>query len=154
MKAIILNSGRGSRMGVLTSEHPKCMTEISTTETILSRQLGLLIEAGITDIVITTGYYDEILVNYCKSLKLSANFTFVNNALYEQTNYIYSIYCAKKVIEDEDIVLMHGDLVFEYSVLEDVINSKKSCMKVSSTEMMQVLLYDQMTKYVNCLKRE
>lgn len=134
MKAIILNSGRGSRMGVLTSEHPKCMTEISTTETILSRQLGLLIEAGITDIVITTGYYDEILVNYCKSLKLSANFTFVNNALYEQTNYIYSIYCAKKVIEDEDIVLMHGDLVFEYSVLEDVINSKKSCMKVSSTE--------------------
>ncbi len=28
MKALILNSGMGSRMGVLTSEHPKCMTEI------------------------------------------------------------------------------------------------------------------------------
>ena len=26
MKALILNSGMGSRMGVLTSEHPKCMT--------------------------------------------------------------------------------------------------------------------------------
>ena len=42
MKALILNSGLGSRMGVLTSEHPKCMTEISTRETILSRQLSML----------------------------------------------------------------------------------------------------------------
>ena len=29
MKALILNSGMGSHVGVLTSEHPKCMTEIS-----------------------------------------------------------------------------------------------------------------------------
>lgn len=55
MKALILNSGLGSRMGVLTSEHPKCMTEISTKETILSRQLRLLAEAGIEEVVITTG---------------------------------------------------------------------------------------------------
>ena len=39
MKALILNSGMGSRMGDLTNEHPKCMTDISETETILSRQL-------------------------------------------------------------------------------------------------------------------
>ncbi len=31
MKALILNSGLGHRMGVLTSEQPKCMTEISAT---------------------------------------------------------------------------------------------------------------------------
>ena len=42
MKALILNSGMGKRMGVLTSEHPKCMTEIKDGETILSRQLTLL----------------------------------------------------------------------------------------------------------------
>ena len=39
MKALILNSGVGRRMGVLTSEHPKCMTDISKRDTILSRQL-------------------------------------------------------------------------------------------------------------------
>ena len=50
-------------MGVLTSEHPKCMTEISKRETILSRQLRLLVEAGIEDVVITTGYFDGVLVN-------------------------------------------------------------------------------------------
>ena len=47
MKALILNSGLGSRMGVLISEHPKCMTEISSHETILSRQLRLIADAGV-----------------------------------------------------------------------------------------------------------
>ena len=45
MKALILNSGLGTRMGVLTSEHPKCMTEISTNETILSHQLKQIADA-------------------------------------------------------------------------------------------------------------
>ena len=52
MKALILNSGLGRRMGVLTSEHPKCMTEISAKDTILSRQLRLIAEAGIDDVLV------------------------------------------------------------------------------------------------------
>ena len=99
MKALILNSGLGNRMGILTSEHPKCMTEIAIGETILSRQLKLLAESGVSDVVMTTGY---------------------------------SIYLAREFFDD-DIILMHGDLVFERSVLEDVIASESSCMTVSST---------------------
>ena len=132
MKALILNSGLGSRMGVLTSEHPKCMTELNSHETILSRQLKLLADAGITDVVITTGYFDGVLVNYCNSLDLPLHFTFVKNTLYEQTNYIYSIYCAREYLDD-DIILMHGDLVFENEVFDKVISSESSCMVVSST---------------------
>lgn len=132
MKALILNSGLGSRMGVLTSEHPKCMTEISSHETILSRQLRQITDAGIEDVVITTGYYDGVLVNYCNSLDLPLHFTFVKNPIYDQTNYIYSIYCAREYLDD-DIILMHGDLVFENEVFDRVIASPVSCMTVSST---------------------
>ena len=132
MKALILNSGLGSRMGVLTSEHPKCMTEIMYTDTILSRQLKLIADSGITDVVMTTGYYDKILENYCYSLDLPLSYTFVKNPLYDKTNYIYSIYCAREYLDD-DIILMHGDLVFENSVFEEVVNSDRSCMTVSST---------------------
>ncbi len=132
MKALILNSGLGSRMGVLTSEHPKCMTEISTQETILSRQLKQVVDAGIPEVVITTGYYDDVLVNYCKSLDLPLTFTFVKNPIYDKTNYIYSIYCAREYLED-DIILMHGDLVFENEVFDKVLASGSSCMTVSST---------------------
>lgn len=132
MKFLILNSGLGHRMGILTSEHPKCMTEIFIGETILSRQLRLLANSGITDVVMTTGYYGDVLEEYCLSLSLPLNITFVKNPEYAETNYIYSIYCARNFLDD-DIILMHGDLVFEQSVLEDVIASDSSCMTVSST---------------------
>ena len=132
MKALILNSGLGHRMGVITKEHPKCMTEISFKETILSRQLRQLVSFGIDEVVITTGYYDKVLVDYCEALHLPLKYTFVNNPVYDTTNYIYSIYCAKDCLQD-DIILMHGDLVFESLVLEAVVNSPVSCMTVSST---------------------
>ena len=133
MKAIILNSGLGSRMGVITTDHPKCMTEISFKNTILSRQLRQLVSFGVEEVVITTGYYDKVLVDYCESLHLPLEFTFVNNPLYDKTNYIYSIYCAKEQLKDDDILLMHGDLVMESLVMEAVIDSPVSCMTVSST---------------------
>lgn len=132
MKALILNSGLGSRMGVLTSEQPKCMTEIDSHETILSRQLKMIAYAGIEEVVMTTGYYDGVLIQYCLSLDLPLHFTFVNNPVYDQTNYIYSIYCAREYL-DEDFILMHGDLVFENEVFDKVVASPVSCMVVSST---------------------
>ena len=133
MKALILNSGLGHRMGVLTSEHPKCMTEITHHDTVLSRQLRQCIEYGIEEVVITTGYFDQVLVDYCNFLHLPLKIQFVNNPIYDKTNYIYSIYCAKEYLKDEDIILMHGDLVFENQVFEAVVNSPVSCMTVSST---------------------
>ena len=132
MKALILNSGIGSRMGVLTSEHPKCMTEVTPRDTILSRQLRQLTEAGVKEIVMTTGLFDKVLVDYCLSLDLPLEYTFVNNPVYRETNYIYSIYCAREHLDD-DILLLHGDLVFENTMLDMVLSSEESCMTVSST---------------------
>jgi len=132
MKALILNSGMGTRMGDLVSRHPKCMTELNKDQTIISRQLKLLVQEGITEAVITTGPFEDVLIEHCRSLGLSVNFTCVNNPDYSRTNYIYSIYLAREYLQD-DIVMMHGDLVFEQSVLHDVLSQKDSCMTVSST---------------------
>ena len=132
MKALILNSGTGSRMGVLTAEQPKCMTEVAPHETILSRQLHQIANAGIEEVVMTTGKFDTVLMDYCHSLDLPLHITFVKNDLFDQTNYIYSICCAQQWLDD-DILLMHGDLVFENTVLDMVLDSPASCMAVSST---------------------
>ncbi len=132
MKALILNSGIGSRMGEITKSKPKCMTEISNNETIISRQLVLLKECGIKDIVITTGYLNNVLEEYCNNLNLNLNITYVYNPLYRETNSIYSIYCAKDYLHD-DIIMMHGDLVFSLNVIKKIIMDTKSHMVVSST---------------------
>lgn len=119
-------------MGVLTAEHPKCLTEVSGAETILSRQLKMIAGTGIEEVVITTGPYDSVLADYCQSLDLPLQFSFVKNSEYKSTNYIYSIYCAREYLDD-DILLLHGDLIFENSVLDDLMASDGSCMAVSST---------------------
>lgn len=132
MKVLILNSGLGSRMGVLTTEHPKCMTDISARDTILSRQLRVVKDAGLRDVVITTGYYDNVLKEYCSLLDTGLNIRYIYNPVYSTTNYIYSIYCARELLND-DIILMHGDLVFTKKAFDMVLKSKNSCMAVSST---------------------
>ena len=132
MKALILNSGVGKRMGDITKEHPKCMTEITSEDTILSRQLKLLSENGVNEVVMTTGPFEDTLIDYCKSLNLPINFEFVKNPIYRDSNYIYSMYLAKDKLDD-DIVLMHGDLVFDEEVLKELLNREDSSMTVSST---------------------
>lgn len=131
MKALILNSGLGSRMGKYTAAAPKCMVPLDEKETIVARQLRLLAQAGIYEVVMTTGPYEELLRQHIEGLGLPIQITFVNNPKYRETNYIYSIYLAREILHDE-IILLHGDLVFEENVLEQIVTYRKDCMAVSS----------------------
>lgn len=132
MKALILNSGLGTRMGDRTKNKPKCMTEIGKEETIISRQLKILNNVGIKEVVITTGPFEKVLKNYISKLNTDINITFVNNPDYKKTNYIYSIYLAREVLK-EDILLLHGDLVFTEEVVLKLLEQKKSCVIVDSS---------------------
>lgn len=127
MKALILNSGVGKRMGELTREHPKCMTPIGKDHTILSWQLELLEQADITDVIITTGPFAGTLEDYASTRFPSVRF--VHNPQYSETNYIYSMYLAREFLRD-DLILLHGDLVLEQSVLEELLAAPKSAVAV------------------------
>ena len=65
-------------------------------------------------------------------MNLPIHITFIKNPIFRDTNYIYSIYCAKDLLDD-DIILMHGDLVFDNEVLLKTLLNTSSCMTVSST---------------------
>lgn len=132
MKALILNSGVGKRMGRLTENKNKCMAEIAQNITIIDWQLQMLEKTGIKEVVITTGPFAENLEAYVRERYKDLSFVFRNNPLYAETNYIYSIALAKDLLED-DIVLMHGDLVFEEEVLKDIILSQDSVMVVDKS---------------------
>lgn len=131
MKALILNSGIGQRMGDFTKSAPKCMTPIGAGYTIISRQLTQLTHAGIREVVITTGPFAALLKDHIESLALPMNIIYVQNPIYQDTNYIYSMHLAAAMLKD-DILLLHGDLVLESSVLHDLINSPASTVAVDS----------------------
>lgn len=130
MKALILNSGMGARMGDVVPNCPKCMTEVKEGQTILSRQFDALQENDVKEVIVTTGYFNTELENYCYSLNTKLNLRFVYNPIYYKTNYIYSIYLAKEEIKD-DIIILHGDLIFDKKILLDMITSGKSCMAIN-----------------------
>ena len=126
MKALIFNSGIGKRMGELTAHSPKSMVHLYNDETIFERQIRLIQEAGIKEVVITTGPYPEMLKDICaKPCYQNMKFYFPHNEKYDQTNYIYSMYKAREYLND-DIIMMHGDLVFDREILSSLIKDKKS----------------------------
>ena len=131
MKALILNSGTGSRMLDLTNDKPKCMTELYTGQTILSRQIEQLESLGFSEVIITTGPFAEVLEKHASLAARSVKLVFVNNPEYATTNYIYSIFLSRDLLQD-DIVLLHGDLVFSSEVLGEIINLPHSAAVVSS----------------------
>ena len=121
MKAIIFNSGLGNRMGEFTQNNHKSMAPVTNGETIFHRQLRLLSAEGIKDFIITTGpFEDQLKAEAAKFPEL--NFTFVRNDIYNKTNYIYSMFLARDYIND-DMLFLHGDLVFNRKLLHDVLNS-------------------------------
>lgn len=123
MKALIFNSGIGKRMGELTAHCPKSMVHLYNDETIFERQIRLIQEAGITEVVITTGPYPEMLKAICsKSCYRNMHFQFPHNEIYDASNYIYSMYKARECLDD-DILMMHGDLVFDRTLIPSLLKN-------------------------------
>ena len=122
MKAVILNSGMGKRMGEHTATRPKCLLEIGGGDTILSRQVRQLLSVGIASFLITTGPFAEKVEEHLERLYPGLRVEFVNNPRHETTNYIYSLLLAGELL-DEEILLLHGDLVFEDRVLQKLLHS-------------------------------
>ena len=131
MKVIILNSGMGTRLGDLTKDKPKSLVNIGSNETIFSKSISILSKLGVDEFIITTGYLNDILKEYASTMFPDVNFKFIHNPLYDKTNYIKSIDLIPDL--DDNVILLHGDLVFEEQVAECVINSKKSCVIIDST---------------------
>ena len=67
MKAIILSSGKGTRMMPLTKDTPKPMLEVNG-EPLIAHKIKLLEDASINEIFINVAYKKDVIINYIKSL--------------------------------------------------------------------------------------
>lgn len=134
MKAIILNSGIGNRMDDLTKDKPKCLVELKKGETILGYQLKIIMRHGIKNIIITTGPFENQLKGYVAENFPNLDVTLVNNPKYAETNAIYSLFLTKSLIDD-DVLLMHGDMVFDESIFEDLLEDEEENAVLVNKEM-------------------
>lgn len=122
MQAIILAAGMGKRLGALTSNNTKCMVEVNGT-TLIKRMLKQLdnLRPHLSRIVIAIGYEGEKLKDYISTLDIATEIHYVVNKDFATTNNIVSLALTKDWLVQEDTLLLESDLIFEDSVLEELV---------------------------------
>jgi L-glutamine-phosphate cytidylyltransferase len=108
VKGIILAAGRGSRMGALTDDLPKCRTVMHGKE-LIQWQLDAFRGADISEIAVVRGYL-------AKTFNL--NLTYFENPRWFETNMLMSLVAANKWLENETCIVSYSDIVFSANAVE------------------------------------
>ncbi|MCH7517672.1 MAG: phosphocholine cytidylyltransferase family protein [Candidatus Dadabacteria bacterium] len=124
MKAIILAAGNGKRLNPYTNEIPKCLLDLGGI-TILENQLNNIRKYGIDDVVIVIGYKSDKIEQFLRNYdELGILINTIYNPFYRETNSLVSLWTARGEM-DQDLVVMNGDDVFEFDLLEKILDSKE-----------------------------
>lgn len=108
MKAIILAGGRGKRLRPITDYVPKPLVPIKNVP-IIEWQIKYLKKFGITDVIICTGYKQELIENYLDSKKLGIKIKFSIEKTPLGTGG--AIKKAGKLIQDKSFIVINGDTI-------------------------------------------
>ena len=117
MKAIILSAGRGTRFENSGKTNHKSLLKVGGS-TMIERQLKILKELGVDEIMVVIGHESTILKNNLEAYHLS----FTYNEFYKETDTLYSLWCTKDFIND-DFLCLYADLVFEKEIVLNLINN-------------------------------
>ncbi len=117
--ALLLAAGTGSRLLPLTKKAPKCLTLINDAS-ILERLVNSLNAQGFKRLVVVTGHLQDCIRNFLEDRAGNLKIEYVFSPLYKTTNNIYSLWIARKII-NEPFVLIESDLVFDPSLLAEMV---------------------------------
>lgn len=117
--ALLLAAGTGSRLFPLTKSSPKCLTLVSE-KSILERLVKNLKKQGFQRLVIVTGYKNRYIMDFLGSSYEDLSIEYIHSPLYHTTNNIYSLWIARKII-NEPFVLLESDLVLNTSLLDEMV---------------------------------
>lgn len=106
---IILAAGKGRNLQPLTLKYPKTSFRLDEHTTVLQRMVRSIRQYDKNaEIVVVIGYLAETI----RQELSEDNCKFVTNPFYEVTNSISSVWFAREYLERENVVIVHGDVVF------------------------------------------
>jgi L-glutamine-phosphate cytidylyltransferase len=103
MRALILAAGRGSRMGSLVDDRPKCLVEFEGRP-LLERQIAALRSGGADEIGVVRGYRAE-------TIDLPGLFYF-NNERWAETNMVMSLATAASWLRSGPLIVSYADIFY------------------------------------------
>ncbi len=117
--ALLLAAGLGNRLHPLTQNMPKCLTEVNGVP-ILERLVSSLDQHDFKRLVVVTGHFENCIQDFLGTQVGGITIDYVYSPLYATTNNIYSLWMAREIIR-EPFLLIESDLVFDVSLLDDML---------------------------------
>ncbi|HTV50130.1 MAG TPA: phosphocholine cytidylyltransferase family protein [Steroidobacteraceae bacterium] len=117
MRAVILAAGRGSRLGELGADRPKCLVELCG-HPLLERQLAALQHGGASPIGIVRGYRAEML--------RPPGVTCFDNPRWAETNMVMSLVAARAWLQEDTVIVSYGDIFYPASLVAALVASPGS----------------------------
>ena len=127
MQAIILAAGMGKRLKALTKNNTKCMIKVNDVS-LIDRMLHQIDAKNLKRIIIVVGYEGQKLIDCIGTLDIKTPIKYIENPIYDKTNNIYSLSLAKKELCEDDTLLFESDLIFEDSVIDELLDDPRETL--------------------------
>ena len=118
-QAVILAAGMGVRLKELNRGIPKGFISLADNIPIIEHSIEALLACGISDIIIVTGFMDE---HYENLRSRYPQIKTVRNEKFSETGTMYSLWCARKLL-NTDFILLESDLIFETRAIRELLES-------------------------------
>jgi choline kinase len=111
MRAIILAAGRGSRMGQLGDERPKCLVEFAG-KPLIERQVAALRGGGAQAVGVVRGYRAEMID--------LPDLTYFHNERWDETNMVMSLATAAEWLKAGPVIVSYADIFYRHELVRDL----------------------------------
>ena len=134
MIGVILAAGMAKRLRPLTDERPKCLLKVGE-RTLLQRTVDAMLAAGISELVVVTGYRANMIRDFLTETYPSLNIHFIDNPDYAHNNNIFSLWLTRPYVEGRDFLLMDSDILCDPAILPEVISAEGSALALNRHEL-------------------
>ena len=134
MIGVILAAGMAKRLRPLTDERPKCLLKVGE-RTLLQRTVDAMLAAGISELVVVTGYRANMIRDFLTENYPSLNIHFIDNPDYAHNNNIFSLWLTRPYVDGRDFLLMDSDILCDPAILPEVISAEGSALALNRHEL-------------------
>lgn len=114
MRAVILAAGRGSRMGHLGSDCPKCMVELEG-KSLIERQIAALRRGGVHEIGVVRGYRGE-MIDF-------PGLSYFVNERWAETNMVMSLATAAAWLRSGEVIVSYADIFYRSELVRGLASA-------------------------------
>jgi choline kinase len=134
MIGVILAAGMAKRLRPLTDERPKCLLTVGQ-RTLLQRTVDAILAAGIEELVVITGYRQQMIRDFLTNHYPNITIHFIDNPDYAHNNNIFSLWLTRPFTEGNDFLLLDSDILFDPAIIPAVLKQEGSALALNRHEL-------------------